>query len=100
MDVTFEPGWEDEILRQPGVRALRGQTADDYARLAAVLGPHGSEHYARSVHARQDGEQTRVVTDDIAGHLIEWGSVNNPAYAPLRRAADALGLGVVEDPKP
>ena len=26
------------------------------------------------------------------GHLDEWGSVNNPPYAPLRRAVEASGL--------
>lgn len=41
----------------------------------------------------------RVHADDIAAHIVEWGSVNNPAYAPLRRAAEQLGLKLTADDK-
>lgn len=34
---------------------------------------------------------------DIAAHLIEFGSANNPAYAPLRRAALAIGVRLTDD---
>jgi hypothetical protein len=40
-----------------------------------------------------------IVNVDPGGHLDEWGSVNNPAYAPLRRAVSAVGLDFQEDPK-
>lgn len=26
------------------------------------------------------------------GHMDEWGTINNPPYAPLRRAVEASGL--------
>jgi hypothetical protein len=42
----------------------------------------------------------QVVNEDQGGHWDEWGSVNNPAYAPLRRAVSAVGLDFQEDPKP
>jgi hypothetical protein len=33
-----------------------------------------------------------VHSTDVAAHIIEFGSANNPAYAPFRKAASALGL--------
>lgn len=33
-----------------------------------------------------------VGNTDIAAHLIEYGSKNNPPYAPLRRGVTAAGL--------
>lgn len=34
----------------------------------------------------------RVVSRDNFTHLIEFGSVNNPAYAPIRRGVREAGL--------
>lgn len=42
----------------------------------------------------------RVGNTDFAAHLVEWGSVNNPPYAPLRRGARAAGLRLDEHPPP
>lgn len=33
-----------------------------------------------------------VLNTDHGGHLYEWGSINTPAYAPMRRAVRAVGL--------
>lgn len=43
--------------------------------------------YARSI--RRDG--VRVYSTDPAARVIEWGSSNNPPFAPLRRGADMTG---------
>lgn len=40
----------------------------------------------------QDGTETAVVNTDHGGHWAEWGNVNVPPSAPLRRAARAAGL--------
>lgn len=37
-----------------------------------------------------------VVNTDYGGHLDEYGSVNNPPYAPLRTAVRAAGLRLEE----
>lgn len=34
----------------------------------------------------------RVWNDDPFAHLVEWGSVKNSAYAPMRRAVRQSGL--------
>lgn len=43
--------------------------------------------YAASI--RRTG--TTVYSTDPAARIIEYGSVNNPAFAPLRRGADMTG---------
>lgn len=40
--------------------------------------------------------RAQVGTKWRLGHLIEYGSVNNPVYAPVRRAAASVGL-VIRD---
>lgn len=55
------------------------------------------EAEALSVESDEDG--VRVVNNDYGGHLAEFGSVNNPPYAPLRRGAQAAGLRLAEEPK-
>ncbi len=37
-----------------------------------------------------------LVNTDYGGHLAEWGSANNPPYAPLRRGVRAAGLRLDE----
>lgn len=41
-----------------------------------------------------------VVNVDPGGHMDEWGSVNNPAYAPLRTAVGNVGMKFVAGVKP
>lgn len=47
----------------------------------------------------QDNPRERIVENFDAGAIpIEFGSVNNPVYAPLRRGARAAGLNPSETP--
>lgn len=39
-----------------------------------------------------NGPRLTVYSTDFAAHIVEYGSINNPAYSPFRRAAAALGL--------
>lgn len=39
----------------------------------------------------------RLVNTDHAGHLMEWGSQNNPPHAPLRRGVRAAGLHLTNE---
>jgi hypothetical protein len=34
----------------------------------------------------------QVWNDDPFAHLVEWGSIKNPVYAPIRTAINQLGL--------
>jgi hypothetical protein len=87
-DPTFESQLQREAEFVAAMRSITQAVADE-VRLVA---PKQTGYYVRHVHARD----YTVYTDDIAGHLIEWGSKNNPAYAPLRRGVRAAGLRLDE----
>lgn len=40
---------------------------------------------------------SRVEVRDWAWHLVEWGSVNNPPYAPVRRGVIMSGLRFADE---
>lgn len=69
-------------------RALH-EVAEKVGEQAARLTPRGETGKAAE---RFVVDENLVGNEDPFFHLIEWGSVNNPVYAPLRRAARALGL--------
>ncbi|MES2867616.1 MAG: hypothetical protein V4703_12810 [Actinomycetota bacterium] len=62
------------------------------ADMIRLLAPRKSGHYARRVVQLDN----RVELRDIAWHIVEWGSVNSPAYAPVRRAVRAVGLRYID----
>jgi len=83
-----ERGYEDKIRRQP--EFIGGMRARTTAVAVAVrqAAPDKTGYYKR--HVRPDG--TKVRATDTFWHLLEFGSVNNPPYAPLRRGVIASGL--------
>lgn len=86
------PAVHAEIKAQPSAVAALEEQAAEVARTAKLLAPRHTGHYARSI--TRIG--TSVGTTDIAGHIVEWGSANNPPYAVLRRAVLAVGLRLDE----
>jgi hypothetical protein len=54
---------------------------------------------SKTITVVSDGDEVAVVNTDYAGHLMEWGSKQNPAHAPLRRAVRAAGLHFEEASK-
>ncbi len=76
-----------EDLSLPG----RVDAANEVVKGARRNAPYRTGQYVDSLQAVRDGDQVRAETDDFAGHIIEWGSVNNPPYAPLRTAAAEVG---------
>lgn len=77
----------DLVADLPEVRAevlrIAARVAKDTARLAA-------DHRYRPVVAVVDGT-VRVTTSYAFAHLDEFGSVNNPPTAAMRRAAQRHG---------
>lgn len=86
----------EEVQLQPqhqkGMRQITKLVAEVIRRVA----PHKTGYYERRVKAR--GMLIRA--EDVFWHLVEYGSVNNPAYAPLRRGIRAAGLKLKALPKP
>lgn len=97
--MVLNPDGVDDLLDDPRAARFVAGGAREFASTAATLAPDGGpgrgvrESY-RSTKARREDEAVvaTVYSTDPFAHLVEWGSVNNPAYGPLRRAAQRLGL--------
>lgn len=84
-----------ELARSAALHAATESVGRHVINQAAALSP--SWQFSQSlVILRSDvkGDELVVSVGSRWGlaHIIEWGSRNNPAYAPLRRAVVALGL--------
>lgn len=89
-----------ELTALPGMRLVLAEAAHEVARTTRTLAPRHSSYYRRTVQVGNDDAGSPIVyTTDIAGHLVEFGSANNPAYAPIRRAVRAAGLRLDESSK-
>lgn len=105
VDMTYfryRPRCEQEIARLPGTGR---HTLDIAQQVAANVPRHmpGRQRswpfVARLFTAPLPGGAAMVGTRWKLAHIIEFGSRNNPPYAPLRRAARATGMRFIERPK-
>ncbi len=92
------PLFDEEVREQPqhekGMRVITKKVAR--AVRIAARASRNTGYYERRVKAKAQG----VVASDFAWHWVEFGSVNNPPYAPFRRGLRAAGIRLVMDPKP
>jgi len=88
------PSFEEELNAEPGVQATRHQYAQAAAEGARAVGAAIADtgDYARSIEV--DGGT--VYSTDPGAAYIEFGSVNNPPFAPLRRGVDGTGVVITE----
>lgn len=89
-DRNFEGGIRQQAEFQAAMRA----TAAVVKESVDAAAPDRTGYYKRSLKV----VGTSVVSTDPFAHLVEWGSRNNPPYAPMRRGVLALGLRF--DPSP
>lgn len=83
-----------ELEREAEFQQLQQRAAREVVGEARSIAPDGGPHrgYRETLRVgRHDGDPTAETTDPFS-HLIEFGSANNPTYAPLRRAVRAAGL--------
>ena len=100
MRLILDANFERELEAMPGNIAHRRRAAEQVRSFATGLAPRGvTDNYAASLDVVQRGTDVYVRTNDFAGHMVEWGSVNNRPYAPIRRAVRAAGLRLDEHPK-
>jgi secreted PhoX family phosphatase len=98
-DFAAEANSDDEI--RENLRGVAQEVADDATRNAEAVGAPWMPrpgHELVEVTEDEDGD-VFVVNTDYGAHLQEFGSVNNPVHAPLRRAAIDRGLEVDETPE-
>lgn len=89
-----QPGFRQQLEASPTARAVVEGIAQQLVKPAVeAIAPRGkSGQYHESIVVVRDGDTVGVGSTDWAWHWVEFGSVNNPAYAPLRRGVRAAGL--------
>jgi hypothetical protein len=93
------PNFEEEM--QEALKPALLAAAEDIKRHAdpaaeAVGAPWMERKGHETIEVGEDADGVYVANTDYAGHLIEWGSVNNPPHAVLRSSARAAGLRLEE----
>lgn len=87
-------GLERELGSSLGMRDLQVHVARRVAGATKQSAPYGTGRYHRSILflvAREDGVWHALVgSSDPFWHGIEFGSVNNSTYAPLRRGLEKV----------
>lgn len=94
-----DPNLDSNIRQMAEMTGARRAVADRMLNEARDLAPVRSGDYRNSLQVVTDGGQVAVVSDDWKAHWIEFGSINNEAFAPIRRAAERVGQ-FDEAPKP
>ncbi len=97
VDYEPEPGWEEKLTAQPQMRKGMNDRADVVAGIAKSIAPVGPTHRYKHL-LRATGNKVRAFTSHW--HFVEFGSVNQPPLAVLRRAVIAAGLRFKPTPKP
>jgi hypothetical protein len=80
------PRFEYEFLRSLEAKEMVEDTTEAIAQRAKEIAPRDSGDYADGIKA-EDG---KVIGTDWKSHLIEWGTIKTPPFAPLRRAAEQI----------
>lgn len=97
----FEPdaGYVQKLRADPdfvaGKRRIASREVKPAVKAAAKTF-RKTGHFDRSVEVVVIGTQVFVSSTDAFAHLIEWGSANNPPYAPFRTGVRAAGLRLDE----
>lgn len=89
------PDFEQELRDEGGITAPLAEAAaaaKAKTPVVSMMPRPGAEPIAVSV----DGDEVSLVNTDYGAHLAEFGSINNPPFAPLRRGVRAAGLRLEE----
>jgi hypothetical protein len=93
------PNLRELIETLPEVQEEVTDTAERVARRTlqnSKMAKRFPQRFGQVVVARVSPSRRRVIATGPLPHLEEWGSVNNPPRAPMRRAAEREGRFVVE----
>lgn len=85
--------WKD-LQREPWAKDMVHEAVDAVEEAAKRNSPLGGDfvgYYGRFVKRSFQFFGT-VGNRDVASHIVEFGSINNPPYAPLRKGVDEAGL--------
>lgn len=90
------PRFTEEMGKEAEYRQALEDSAQSVSESASQYADQAGAPWMRrqseTIEVVKTGDEIAVVNMDYAGHLMEWGSKNNAAHAPLRRAVRAAGL--------
>lgn len=97
MRFTLNRAGVEQVAQSPRAAAMLTAQAAVVAGTVASVAPRHTGDFAGSIRVAPArvvprGLAVTVYSTDWAAHIVEFGSINNPAYAPFRRAAAALRL--------
>jgi hypothetical protein len=92
----FEAELREEIEYRQALEDSAQAVSDAASQFADQANAPWMSRQAETIAVSTDADEVAVVNTDYAGHLMEWGSRNNPAHAPLRRGVRAAGLHFAE----
>lgn len=96
--LTPNPKFVDELRADPATRAAMegfANTALEFARLESP-----SKTFSERLDVEVSGDEVALVSNWSLWAIIEYGSVNNPPYAPIRRGIEGAGLQLTDDGGP
>lgn len=92
-------GWTRELIRGPEALAASHRAATELAseirdNVPVRSGEAQADYGPMQPQLTAEGGTPtwRIPIGSSIWHLLEFGSIHNEAYAPIRRAADAMGL--------
>jgi hypothetical protein len=90
---NFEREFRADAMFGAALAAAAGAVASESRGVAHRIMPRGRGEQITVVH---EGTEVFVTNQAYGAHLDEFGSINNPAYAPLRRGVNAAGFHLTE----
>lgn len=95
--MTFipNPGFISDLMNDTADIVAEGaqQAADEANKLRHRVMPRKRNN---AVVVEKQAPDVFIVNTDLGGHLDEWGSKNNPSYAPLRTGVRNAGFDLIE----
>ena len=99
--MTFIPNKNlgKELEAQPQYNSGLAKAAEPAKAAAEKFAPRIMRRNPQAMQIVVEGRKVYLGNTDYGAHLAEYGSVNNPPYAPLRRGVRAAGLKFIESSK-
>lgn len=89
---TPNPGFEASLLADPLTKAALKAFADTALAGAQAAAPVLTGRYRASLAVDDSGPTPALISTSSFWGLIEYGSVHNPPFAPLRRGVSSAGI--------
>lgn len=88
--IRMNPGYAAILQREPGVRRVERERAEQAADIARSSAPRRTGAYADSITVEQEGDTVQLLASDFKAHWIEWGTIHNRAFGTLTNASQEV----------